>query len=99
MTLSDIQEKIIARDFRYSDHAITQMIQKTIERNEVESAILSGEIIEEYPDDRYSPSCLFYGKTNSGRDLHAVVSFPPKVVIITTYQPDEHQWLNFRIRK
>jgi hypothetical protein len=29
-----------------------------------------GEIIEEYPDDKYSPSCLIYGKTEGGRELH-----------------------------
>ena len=46
------------------------MIDKSIDRHDVEEAILGGEIIEEYPGDKYSPSCLIYGKTRKGRDLH-----------------------------
>ena len=75
------------------------MIKRFIERNEVEEAMMNGEIIEEYPDDKYSPSCLLYGKTGKGRDLHVQVSLPPKVVIITTYEPDPSEWFDFKIRR
>ena len=75
------------------------MIQGNIERVEVEEAILSGEIIEEYPEDKYSPSCLIYGKTKAGRNLHLQLSHPPKVVVITTYEPDPAEWTEARIRR
>lgn len=65
----------------------------------VEEAILSGEIIEEYPDDKYSPSGLIYGKTENGRDLHVQISLPPTVVVITTYEPDSAEWINGKIRR
>ncbi len=66
---------------------------------EIEEAVLSGEIIEEYPDDKYSPSCLIYGHTKTGRHLHVQISLPPSVVIITVYEPDETEWIDYRIRR
>jgi hypothetical protein len=65
----------------------------------VESAIINGEIIEKYPDDKYSPSCLIYGKTEKGRDLHVQVSQPPKVVVITVYEPEPDKWLGCKVRR
>lgn len=99
MILKDIQDKIKIADYTFSDHAVKRMIKRDILRNEVEEAIYHGEIIEEYPDDKYSPSCLIYGMTAKRRDLHIQVSLPPSVVIITTYEPDKEEWINCRIRR
>jgi hypothetical protein len=99
MSITEIQDKIQKGEYRISDHAIKRMIQRSIERFEVVEAILSDEIIEEYPEDKYSPSCLIYGKTRAGRNLHVQVSLPPKVVVITTYEPDPAEWLDCRIRR
>ena len=99
MPLSEIQDSFREGKYRVSDHAIKRMIQKSIERLEIEESILAGEIIEEYPEDKYSPSCLVYGKTKAGRDLHIHVSLPPRVVVITTYQPDPEKWIDCRIRR
>jgi hypothetical protein len=57
-SIKEIQSKIQKREYRFSDHAVKRMIKREIERYEVEDAIIKGEIIEEYPDDKYSPSCL-----------------------------------------
>jgi hypothetical protein len=62
-------------------------------------AILSGDIIEEYPEDKYGPSCLILGKTKMGRPLHVQCSLPPTVWIITLYEPDPQEWIDLRIRK
>lgn len=99
MNIKGIQDKIRKGDYRFSDHAVKRMIKRSIERYEVEEAIMAGEIIEEYPDDKYSPSCLVYGKTENGRNLHVQVSLPPMVVIITTYEPDTKEWIDCRIRR
>lgn len=99
MSLNEIQEKIQKGEYRLSDHAVKRMIQRSIERDEVIEAICNGEIIEEYPEDKYSPSCLVYGKTKTGRDLHVQVSLPPKVVIVTTYPPDFNEWIDCKIRR
>lgn len=99
MILKDIQDKIKTADYTFSDHAVKRMIKRDILRQEVEEAICHGEIIEEYPDDKYSPSCLIYGMTVKRRDLHVQVSMPPSVVIITAYEPDKEEWINCRIRR
>jgi hypothetical protein len=99
MDISEIRRKISAGEYRYSDHAVKKMISRAIDRAEVESAVLSGEIIEKYPDDKYSPSCLIYGKTNAGKDLHVQISLPPSVVVITAYEPDDAEWIACRVRR
>jgi hypothetical protein len=75
------------------------MIKRNVTRQEVENAILTGEIIEDYPDDKYSPSYLVYGKTENGRDLHIQISRPPIVVIITVYEPDPEEWVDCKVRR
>ena len=67
MVLDDIQRKIRSGAYTFSDHAVKRMIKRGILRREVEETVFQGEIIEEYPDDKYSPSCLIYGKTEDGR--------------------------------
>ncbi len=99
VTINIIKDKIIKGEHRFSEHVIKRMIKRFIERFEVEEAIINGEIIEEYPDDKYSPSCLIYGKTKNGKDLHVQVSLPPKVVVITTYEPDQSEWIDCKIRR
>src|SRR4030067_2116029 len=99
MTIEEIHNRIRQRKSSFSDHSVKRMIKRNVTRQEVESAILTGEIIEEYPDDKYSPSCLVYGKTEIGRDLHVQVSLPPIVVIITAYDPDPKEWIDFKIRR
>ncbi len=75
------------------------MIKRSITRLEIEDAVISGEVIEEYPDDKYSPSCLIYGKTKNGRDVHVQLSLPPLIIIITTYDPDPDEWIDCKIRR
>jgi hypothetical protein len=75
------------------------MIRRLSDRVEIEDAVLTGEIIEEYPDDKYSVSCLIYGRSKSGRHLHVQLSLPPTVVIITAYDPNETEWIDFRVRR
>jgi hypothetical protein len=62
-------------------------------------AFYNGEIIEKYPLDKYAPSCLVYGKTEEGKDLHVHITLPPDVVIITTYKPDSEEWIDCKIRR
>lgn len=99
MDIYAIQSEILKGNYRFSDHAVKRMIKRSVERREIEHVILFGEIIEEYPDAKYSPSCLIFGQTQIGRNLHVQVTLPPKVVIITTYEPDVQEWINYRIRR
>ncbi len=99
MTIKGIRDKIKNHDYRVSDHAVKRMIKRSIDRHEIEEVIFRGEIIEEYPKDKYSPSCLIYGNTEKGRNLHVQISISPTVVIITTYEPDPKEWIGSKIRR
>ena len=99
MIIKKIKDKIQKGKYRFSDNAVKRMISRSIDRSEVEDVITRGEVIEEYPDDKYSPSCLIYGRTKKGRNLHVQVSLPPTVVIITVYEPESSEWINYKIRR
>jgi len=99
MELDEIRAEISAGSYRFSDHAVKRMIRRSIDRIEVEEAILIGEIIEKYPDDKYSPSCLIYGVSKPGRHLHVQLSLPPAVTVITAYDPDASEWIDYRVRR
>lgn len=99
MDLDAIKEIARKRQLFFTEHAIRQMIKRRISDDEVRDAILSGEVIEDYTDDKYSPSCLLLGVTQAGRPLHIQCSAPPRVRIVTAYEPDPAEWIENRQRR
>ncbi|MGB6066032.1 MAG: DUF4258 domain-containing protein [Desulfomonilaceae bacterium] len=99
--IQQIRVKPMRRSYEFSKHAVDQSIIRDISATEVEEAISGeSEIIEDYPKDKYGPSCLILGYTKAGRPLH-IQCYPsrPLVKIITLYEPDPDLWIDFRIRK
>jgi len=74
---------------------------RLIHVSEVREAVRIGEVIEDYPDDKYGPSCLILGFTEAGRPLHIHCSYParPVIKVITVYEPDPGEWVNNRERR
>lgn len=69
--------------------------------DEVYEAVLSGKIIENYPEDEPYPSCLIYGRTSRKRPLHIVCAFSMDEdlsVVITVYEPILKKWVTFSRR-
>ena len=99
--IEEIRENISVGLFEFSKHAVDQTIGRRITVQDVREAIARGEIIEDYPDDKYGPSCLIFGLSGSGRPLHIQCSYPsrPLVKIITLYEPDANLWVDFKVRK
>lgn len=99
--IKEIRAKIASGRFEFSRHAVDQSISREISVQDVAEAVRTGEIIEDYPADKYGPSCLVLGRTQSGRPLHVQCSYPsrPVIKIITMYEPDAAIWINFRVRK
>lgn len=100
--IEDICTKFERRQYEFSKHAVDQSIIRDISVAEVEDAISGqSEIIEDYPDDKYGPSCLILGFTKAGRPLHVQCSYPTRalVKIITLYEPDPDLWIDFRLRR
>ena len=98
--LNEIRTKIRNGQFEFSRHATDQSIIRHIQVQEIREAIDECEIIEDYPNDKYGPSCLILGFTRSRRPLHIQCSYPsrPLIKIITLYEPDPLQWINFKLR-
>ena len=102
MTLiEEIRLKFVRERFEFSKHAVDQTILRSITVQEIREAMSKGEVIEDYPDDKYGPSCLILGLTKQGRPIHIQCSYPTRSVIkvITVYEPDSEQWIEFRKRK
>jgi len=99
--IEQIRAKIQAGQFEFSKHAVDQSVLRQISVRELREAIANGEIIEDYPEDKYGPSCLALGFTRTGRPLHIQSSYPsrPLVKIITLYEPDPTEWIDFRVRR
>jgi len=99
--VEQIRAKIRARQFELSKHAVDQSILRRVSVQELREVIANGEIIEDYPDDKYGPSCLILGFTRAGRPLHVQCSYPsrPLVKIFTLYEPDPTRWIDFRVRR
>ena len=99
--LEQIREKIVSDKFEFSQHALDQGIIRGIRVDEMREAFASGEIIEDYPNDKYGPSCLVLGFTPAGRPLHVQCSYPsrPLLKIVTLYEPDPRLWIDFRKRR
>ncbi len=72
-------------------HTIRQMSRpdRMITTIDVETVVMTGEVIEDYPEDARGHSCLMLGFGKPGRPIHVVCS--PKdeyLAIITAYLPD-----------
>lgn len=99
--VDEIQEKIENMQFEFSQHAVDQSLIRRISVQEIREAILHSELIEDYPDDKYGPSCLLHGFTTSLRPLHIQCSHPsrPVIKIITVYEPNPSRWIDFKERR
>ncbi len=100
--LDGIREKVGRRQYEFSKHAVDQSILRDISVRDVEEAISGqSEVIEDYPHDKYGPSCLILGFTKAGRPLHIQCSYPSRALIkiVTLYEPDPDLWVDLRIRK
>lgn len=96
-----LRSKLRESLFELSKHAVDQLILRHIRVEELEETIANGEIIEDYPEDKYGPSCLIFGLTQAGRPLHIQCSYPSRemVKIITVYEPDPAHWVDYRVRR
>lgn len=100
--IEEIRAKILRRDYEFSRHALDQSIARSISVREVEEAFRNrSRIIEDYPEDKYGPSCMVLGFTSEKRPLHIQCSYPsrPLIKIVTMYEPDPDRWLDYRVRR
>lgn len=92
--LRRIREQAIRGEVRLTLHAHQEMVEEAISYEEILQAIVSGQILEDYPEHKRGPCCLLGGVTQAGRSLHIVcTTAQPILVIITVYEPKPPKWV------
>jgi hypothetical protein len=101
LSVVDIRQRLALCRYRLSIHALGRIVERNIAAELIRGAGAAAELIEDYPDDKYSPSCLLLGFGPDRTPLHLHVSRAdnPDVKIITLYVPNENEWTNYRIRR
>lgn len=103
MTAIDIEviRALLSSPFQMTQHAELRRRQRGISVPDIKSAILNGEIIEDYPDDYPFPFCLILGSTLQGEPLHLVCGVGGGILyVITAYHPSSDKWeSDWRTRK
>ena len=99
-SLQEIQQQLQAGEFEFTRHALKRSIERNISDQEIREIGETIEIIEDYPDDKSSPSCLLLGFTQANRVLHLQVSRieSDRIKVITLYEPDPTEWIDYKLR-
>ena len=88
--------------FEWSKHALQRMAKRNIAQADVLEVLLSGERIEDYPQDKPHPSALFLGRIGE-RPVHVVAALDAAsdwAYIITTYEPGlDHFGPDYKTRR
>lgn len=98
--IKDVRRYILTENVKWTDHCSFRMFERRIRKEDVQRAILNGEIIEQYPEDYPYPSCLIIGYTLNNKILHVVCGIGNNTLyIITVYCPDIEKWIDDSIRR
>lgn len=57
-SIETIRKDLLSGNYELSAHALKRVVERKIMYYEIEEIGENAEIIEDYPDDKYSPSCL-----------------------------------------
>jgi len=90
-----IQTKVRDNQYYFSRHADQERQNDNLTIVEIEEALLSGMVIENYDDTGRGESCLVVGFTNQGKPIHVVAGMRDwELVVITAYIPSPPKFKN-----
>jgi hypothetical protein len=90
-----IQSKVRDGNYYFSRHGDQERQNDNLTVSEVEAALMTGRILEQYEDTGRGESCLVAGFTDSGKPLHIVCGeLEDYVVVITVYIPTPPKFKN-----
>ncbi|MCX6065364.1 MAG: DUF4258 domain-containing protein [Chloroflexi bacterium] len=89
-----------AGEFEFTHHALRRAAERNIAEQEIRQIAENAKVIEDYPEDKYSPSCLVFGYTKRKRPLHLQGSYADTDLlrIITLYESNQKEWIEFTKR-
>ena len=93
-----------AEKILWSHHAIGKLVMEDLSRQDIEGALITCELIEDYPvQTRPLPDCLVLGWLVGQQPVHAVVAVDEssdRIFIVTVYRPEPRRWEDgYRRRK
>ena len=94
LDISEIRSLTSMGKIVWTQHVALRLRERGVKRMDLIDCITTGEIIEQYPEDKPFPSCLILGFCEASVPLHVVVALNPAVscCIITAYRPDSSKW-------
>ena len=101
LSIFDLRALCQDKSIALTKHAKNRLMERAITIEDIKQAILTGEIIRQYEDDKPFPSCLLLGTLEHNKPIHIVASIDNwYLYIITAYYPDENDWeAGFRVKK
>ena len=73
-SLLEIQQQLQSGSFEFTRHAFKRAIERNISEKGIREIGENVEIVEDYLDDKYSPSSLLLGFTQGDRALRTQIS-------------------------
>ena len=90
-----IVNQVIDNEYYFSRHGDQERQNDNLTIAEVEEALLSGWILEQYEDRERGESCLVVGFTKKGKPIHIVCGKRGEyLVIVTVYIPSPPKFRN-----
>ncbi|MBI2802708.1 MAG: DUF4258 domain-containing protein [Gammaproteobacteria bacterium] len=84
-----LREAVVAGRIHWHAHALTRFLERGISRGEILAAVMRGEVVETYPEDRPFPSCLLFFHEVLPVHVVAAVDLDADIGhVITAYRPD-----------
>lgn len=99
MILDQIRRKLLREDYKISRHAQKRSDARGISLKEIKYVILTGEIIENYPNDKPYQSCLIMGYVRTHQPLYILCALGEIVHIVTVHWLDPEKWLDPKTRR
>ncbi|MDD3306861.1 MAG: DUF4258 domain-containing protein [Acetobacterium sp.] len=93
MNVTDLKDCVLKRKIKWTAHVAQRIQERDISKHDITHRIVTGEIIEQYPEDYPNPSCLIFGSTINESVIHVVVGFDfDFIFIITAYYPNTNKF-------
>lgn len=100
LTIEFIRHSASVGGYELSLHADVERLDDGLSVNDVEEALRSAELLEDYPDDPRGHSCLVLGHVG-GQAVHVVCGLTrqQRLFLITVYRPTLPKWVDERTRR
>ena len=95
-TLHRVQELVMARDYRVSEHAVNELEEDGILPLDAVNGVANAEVVEDYPEFAKGPCVLVLERDSESQAIHVLWGLRKgtdrPAVMITAYRPNPKQW-------